>query len=70
MSDRDYQGQTPFEKAVLHRLAGIERNMVTQAGLETFMRTTFGQMLSDYRIQRGLDSMSDTQREQRAEAAG
>ena len=68
MSDRDYQGQTPFEKAVLHRLAGIERNMITQAGLEAFMRATFGQMVSDHRVQLGLDSMRDVQRKETAEA--
>lgn len=52
------------------RLERIERTMVTQAGLEAFMRTTFGQMLSDYHIQRGLISMRDTQRKEQATASG
>ena len=48
----------------------IDGTMITQAGIESFMKTTFGQMLSDYHIQRGLTGMRETQREQRAKAVG
>ena len=50
------------------RLERMEQNMVTQDGLESFMTTAFGQLLSDHRIQRGLESMHTAQR--KAAAAG
>ena len=41
------------------RLSLIEREMVTQDGLERFMKATFGEMLSDTRIASGIESLHE-----------
>ena len=41
------------------RLDGIETRMLTIDDLAAFMRETFGEMLSEYRIQRGLRAVAD-----------
>ena len=39
------------------RLDKIETEMVTQDGLERFMKATFGEMLSDTRIEKGVEAL-------------
>lgn len=41
------------------QLEDVQRRMITQDGLEAFMRATFGQLLSEHRIQEGVRAMKE-----------